>query len=367
MAWMRSGVQFSYAPPRSLFDLVFLVPTGETEMPTDQSSGNSAEIHFLPTAPEFQFNSAETAEGAVHGGNEGLVATFVRWCDLVRERSPRTLDSYRYVLGHLVRWLEHRSVTGVSRRDLELFVLRTRPRGGTPSSATKRREIAVLRSFYGWLWEEGYTAQHLARGLHGPKAKGRDPKPIPDDVWKQMWLFDWPAEVRVILGLAYFGGLRRAEIWNLTVDQLSVDRLDNFERKGGGSHGLPLGVILDIYERSDLLQPLLVDRRLLTNAIVELQTSCDGSAWVAPYRRTAQDPEALNKRLTTWCQQAGVDRFTPHQCRHSAATNLARAGLPPHLIMEVLNHSSLDVTMRYVRTSGSALAEWLAKAARTMS
>ena len=94
-------------------------------MPTETGNGNSAEIHFLPTTSEFLFNSAAPNSGGVHGGNEGLVVTFIRWCDLVRERSPRTLDSYRYVLGHLVRWLEHRSVTGVSRRDLELFVLRT--------------------------------------------------------------------------------------------------------------------------------------------------------------------------------------------------------------------------------------------------
>tara|TARA_B100001094_G_C17902322_1_gene657072 strand:+ start:80 stop:382 length:303 start_codon:yes stop_codon:yes gene_type:complete len=97
----------------------------ETEMPTETGNGNSAEIHFLPTTSEFVFNSAATGRGAAQSSNEGLVATFIRWCDLVRERSPRTMDSYRYVLGHLVRWLEHRSVTGVSRRDLELFVLRT--------------------------------------------------------------------------------------------------------------------------------------------------------------------------------------------------------------------------------------------------
>jgi len=59
-------------------------------MPTETGNGNSAEIHFLPTTSEFQFNSAEAAAGAVHGGNEGLVATFIRWCDLVRERSPRS-------------------------------------------------------------------------------------------------------------------------------------------------------------------------------------------------------------------------------------------------------------------------------------
>ena len=164
MAWKRSGVQFPLAPLRTLSELVFLDIARETEMPTETGKGNSAEIHFLPTTSEFLFNSASRATGAVHGGNEGLVATFIRWCDLVRERSPRTLDTYRYVLSHLVRWLDHRSVTGVSRRDLELFVLRTRPRGGTPSSATKRREIAVLRSFYGWLWEEGYTCAACPAG-----------------------------------------------------------------------------------------------------------------------------------------------------------------------------------------------------------
>ena len=57
-------------------------------MPTEASNGNSAEVHFLPTTSEFVFNSAASDTGAVHGGNEGLVATFIRWCDLVRERSP---------------------------------------------------------------------------------------------------------------------------------------------------------------------------------------------------------------------------------------------------------------------------------------
>ena len=41
-------------------------------MPTDTGEGKSAEIHFLPTTSEFQFNSAATNTGALLGGNEGL-------------------------------------------------------------------------------------------------------------------------------------------------------------------------------------------------------------------------------------------------------------------------------------------------------
>ena len=96
MAWKRSGVQFPLAPLRTLSELVFLDMARKTEMPTETGHGNSAEIHFFPTTSEFLFNSAAPAAGGVHGGNEGLVVTFIRWCDLVRERSPRTLDSYRY-------------------------------------------------------------------------------------------------------------------------------------------------------------------------------------------------------------------------------------------------------------------------------
>ena len=64
-------------------------------MPTEAGEGKSAEIHFFPTTSEFLFNSAAPASDGVHGGNEGLVVTFIRWCDLVRERSPRTLGSFR--------------------------------------------------------------------------------------------------------------------------------------------------------------------------------------------------------------------------------------------------------------------------------
>ena len=87
-------VQFALAPLRTLSELVFPDMAGKTEMPTEAGNGNSSEIHFLPTTSEFQFSSAATVSGAVRGGNKGLVATFIRWCDLVRERSPRTLGSF---------------------------------------------------------------------------------------------------------------------------------------------------------------------------------------------------------------------------------------------------------------------------------
>ena len=65
-------------------------------MPTEAGNGNGAEVHFLPTTSAFLFNSAEAASGGVHDGNDGLAAAFIRWGELVRERSHRALESCRY-------------------------------------------------------------------------------------------------------------------------------------------------------------------------------------------------------------------------------------------------------------------------------
>ncbi|MEZ5243965.1 MAG: tyrosine-type recombinase/integrase [Acidimicrobiales bacterium] len=321
-------------------------------MEESEQAEHCAEVHFLTRASEPRNNSVETA-------NAALAGAYLDWCERVRDRSPRTVSSYRYVLGAYTRWLAHRGATTVSRRDMELFVLRPRPRGGDPAAATKRREVGVLRSFYTWLWEEGYTSEHMARGLHGPKPTDRDPKPIPDADWKRLWLADWDAETRTILGLAYFGGLRRRELWELTAGQLGTETITNFRRKGGAEKQLPISALLSIYETSEILAPLLVHRDLLTQALTEIGSTRASSDWLMSIRRTASLPEALNKRFTQWCRRVDISHYTPHQCRHSAATNLARAGLPPHLVMAMMNHSSLDVTMRYIRTSAADLNEWL--------
>jgi integrase len=71
--------------------------------------------------------------------------------------------------------------------------------------------------------------------------------------------------------------------------------------------------------------------------------------------------DTLNKMMLRWCREAGVTPVTPHMLRHSTATNLLRAGVPLHLTASLMNHSSVQVTMRYVASGGNQLREWLDK------
>jgi integrase len=63
---------------------------------------------------------------------------------------------------------------------------------------------------------------------------------------------------------------------------------------------------------------------------------------------------AYGKAIARACDAAGVDRFTPNQLRHTAATEIASrtlsAGGGIDVAQRVLGHASISTTMRYVST-----------------
>ena len=69
----------------------------------------------------------------------------------------------------------------------------------------------------------------------------------------------------------------------------------------------------------------------------------------------------LRKKLKECGRRAGVTkRVAPHGLRHTYATELAREGVPVHAIRQLLGHSSLDTTERYIRKLYPAeLARWI--------
>jgi integrase/recombinase XerC len=63
----------------------------------------------------------------------------------------------------------------------------------------------------------------------------------------------------------------------------------------------------------------------------------------------ALDPSYLRKLLPALADAAGIERRVhPHILRHTRASELASAGIPPHVIQRVLGHTSLATTDRYL-------------------
>jgi integrase len=199
------------------------------------------------------------------------------------------------------------------------------------------------------------------------------PKPIADGPWHSLWTSLWNSESDTLaLGLGFFGGLRREELTRLRVYHVDLGgrRLVNFVRKGGGEDVLPLGTMLDVFGArmpqlgSERLWPLVQDRARLRDPKDWLLSWSDlGHEQLGPRRDGLEpgqlDPQHLNHWMEKLCVRSEIAHHTPHQLRHSTATNLLRAGVPLAIVSSLLNHANVQTTMRYLKAGGDALSEWL--------
>lgn len=293
--------------------------------------------------------------------NTTAILEYLDWQLQVRHRMESTMVAYGSILQRWADWVFPQSLWTVTVPQMEGFVVRPRNGrvgDGMGSPGTQKRDVAVLRSFYEWAWERNYTADHLAKGLHAPQVRNVDPKPIPDDDWLKLWLNPelGPSDI-VFLGLGFYGGLRREEIYRLLVGNVTPNELVQFTRKGRKVVTLPWRMMLEVIERK--LPHLCPEPARLLDALAHLCR--DQSATLPLLRWPSLEDSSANKRLHKWCDHLAIQRYSPHQLRHSCATNLVRAGMPMPMISQLMAHENVQTTMRYVSAgSGSALVrEWI--------
>lgn len=328
--------------------------------------------------------------------NRRLAADYLAWLGGQRNRSQQTVYEYGGKLEAFLCHVGPRRLDAMTLAECETFVSRPKVRGQGPrAAATVAYDVAVLKSFYCYLRGHGKVAltDDPTALLQGPKIANRNPKALDDDVWLAAWSCGaLSAEERALLGMGYLLGLRREEMTVLGPLHVSLSKhqLVGFRRKGGGDDVLPYGSCVRIIAEHRKTAHLLPDPSAFLDAFEGMARERGGSAcrhllpWgsdprsvraaalrSAPGHRnngwTAEgqtSPNQINKRLRYLLVKAGLPEgaFTPHALRHSFVTNLLRAEVPIHVVSRLANHSSIDITMRYVKTAIDPLAEYLAPA-----
>lgn len=284
---------------------------------------------------------------------EIFAVEWLTWNRDVAQRAEATVAKYADVL---VAWLtfshqHHIDALMPDTGDLEAFMTRKRSNGRKGKPATQQLDASVLRNWYTWLNQRGKLPSNPALDLVAPKQKTREPRPIADEDWKQLWGSDLPPRLRAILGLGYYCGLRRGELHELRTENIGPRNIFNFIRKGGGEDSVPW---VDMAETiAERLPALLPDVSVFTYSVHHVKNNYER---VSPW----QNIDYLYKRMTQLCDGVGIPRYGPHQLRHSAATNLCTAGVPIHIVKELMNHNSVNTTMLYVRAGARELRQWRA-------
>jgi integrase/recombinase XerC/integrase/recombinase XerD len=276
------------------------------------------------------------------------VSKFIKYLINIESCSDLTIKAYRLDLSQAFPELKSQEkFTGWSEAELLSRARQALTGWGALSPASRNRKASTLKSYFGYLYQEGLIERDLASLIPSPKV----PRKIPhflsvDEVLSILQSFERDhspeaAGEKLLFLLLYGGGLRVSEACELRWGD--VDFYSHILRITGKGNkerivALPKSLI-----------PLLKKTRQQTKTEF---------VW---------GREALNPRVAyDWVRRRGAKAglmrpVHPHALRHSFATHLLSSGANLRTLQELLGHESLQATEKYTHLGVDQLARTLEK------
>lgn len=85
--------------------------------------------------------------------------------------------------------------------------------------------------------------------------------------------------------------------------------------------------------------------------LLKLQGQSPEAEYVFTNPNTGTRDTDIKKSFSAACREAGITNFTFHDLRHTAATSLVGANIPPSEVGRVLGHTQANTTYRYVNAN----------------
>jgi len=280
--------------------------------------------------------------------------SFLDYLTFERGLSERTLSAYQKDLGKLLEFLERRGKVGpgaIDAMDLREFVYQLKDSGLAPS--TIRRAISSLRSYFGFLLEEGVLEADPSERLEAPRAGRELPDvlsveevqrmlEIPDPDHPMFW------RDRSILEVLYATGVRVSEVVGLRL--VSLDLEDGFCTvfgKGSKERMVPLGV-----------PACRALERYLREVRPRLDRGKGRGAVFLSHRGNPLSRMAIWNLVKKAASEAGIPgRVSPHTLRHTFATHLLEGGADLAAVQELLGHADISTTQIYTHVDREYLRE----------
>ncbi|GJD98102.1 tyrosine-type recombinase/integrase [Methylobacterium isbiliense] len=235
-----------------------------------------------------------------------------------------------------------RLVAEIGRKDVLKLIDDIAERG---AGTTANRTLANLRAFFNWCVDRGLLEASPCERIRPPKAEMSRERVLTDAELRLLVLalrrLEWPW--REFFTLALLTGQRREEIAGMRWDELDVEARDpvwvlpSKRTKNGREHAIPL-----VNEAVEALRQM---RRIEGSEYVLTTT---GTSSVSGFSRAKASLDAMMLRIARDEAQARGDdpdrvSLAPwrlHDLRRTAASGMARGGVPVAVVEKVLNHVS---------------------------
>lgn len=206
------------------------------------------------------------------------------------------------------------------------------------AQSTRRNRLTVVRGFCRWLTEEGMVRSDPCRKVPSLREPRRAPRALTAEQIAATLHACPDARAKLIVVLMVQEGLRRGEVARLEVGDLDLtNRLMVVNGKGGHQRVLPI---------TEQAREAIVDYLSVVGAMA------------GPLVRSYQFPErglhpdTVSTIVSRAMSEAGVKRkardgVSAHALRHSALTDMLRAGAHIRDVQAAAGHVHISTTERY--------------------
>ena len=250
-----------------------------------------------------------------------------------RGLSRSTIRDYRWHLNKMQNQLDDLSKT--DRNAIKRLVLMKKESG--LSAASVNHYIRVVKAYFTFLYNEGYIHENIMRGLplvNEPKKL----KPVlgPQKIKLLLEAADGEEFHRLrtksMILLMWDTAIRLNETVSITLSDIDYQRNSlHIVGKGNKDRFVPIG------NKSKIAILKYLEIRCTNHSDWLYCTKEGGQVGKRVFHRIL---ERLGKKIDT--------QVNPHLLRHSAATFLARSGMPAQHLQILLGHSDLGTTQRYI-------------------
>ncbi|MCD7779645.1 MAG: tyrosine-type recombinase/integrase [Candidatus Gastranaerophilales bacterium] len=210
------------------------------------------------------------------------------------------------------------------------------------SKATVNRYLEQIKTAFKIAVDNEYILKNPCKNIKKFPLKNYTVRYLTEDEESRLFK-TLPDYLKNIVITALNTGLRKSNILNLKWEQIDFEFqfLEVLENKGNKHIKLPLNnTLLKLFEE-------MYKNKSSEYVFINPKTSL-------PYTD-------IKKAWTTALKEAKIENFRFHDLRHTVGTRLAKENVPINIIKEILAHSDIKTTMRYVHCTQGAKTEALSK------
>lgn len=280
---------------------------------------------------------------------------------LIRHYSVNTLQRRDSNIRRFIAWCDDRGLE--KPHDITKPILETYQRylfyyrqdnGEALSASTRNHYISDIKQFFKWLTQENYLLYNPASELIAPRTSPSLPSVLTcDEIETLMHTVDTSTASglrdRAILEVLYSTGIRRMELCQLQLQDLSIARLTLYVRqgKGGKDRLLPVGA-----------RALQWVNHYLQSVRPQLQMSVQDTTLFLHDYGEAFSSSQLGNLVKNYLRESGIDVVGAcHLLRHAMATHMLENGADIRFIQAMLGHADLSTTQIYTHVSIRKLQE----------